>query len=277
MEQYLRRNRLSEVLDGLGIRALIYLAAAAWFTWLWGLGIPALLAGAALGTLGQLARTRWRRRAVARRERALRCRLGAELLLEELLLSEGREAHRGAAELLALRWPLTLLEAREDGALCRLDAETLLVQCLRMPQTSELSAGDLAAGQRAVRRAGADRGVLCALGKTPPKILAQAEQTAIPLRIISRDTLMALAMRTACATDEQLIALGRRRRRPAGKGGVLRLIFRRDKARRYFGCGLLMTLMFVATGIRVYAVPGLVCLTMAVMCCTGRGAADEPL
>ena len=100
--------------------------------------------------------------------------------------------------------------------MCRLEGETLLVQCLRMPQSSELSAGDLAAGQRAVRRAGADRGVLCALGKTPPKSLAQAEQTAIPLRIVSRDTLMALAMRTACATDEQLIALGRRRRRPAG-------------------------------------------------------------
>ena len=51
MEQYLRRNRLAALADGLGALAAIYAGAALWFVWLWGLGAPALLAGAALGTL----------------------------------------------------------------------------------------------------------------------------------------------------------------------------------------------------------------------------------
>lgn len=275
MEQYLRRNRLSEVMDGLGARALIYGAAVAWFLWLWGLGVPSLLAGLALGTLGQMARTRWRRRTVARREKALRCRLGAELMLEEMLLSEPKEAHFRAALLLLERWPVELQSVREEGALCRQGEETLLVMCLRMPPEGELGAGDLAAAQRAVKKCGAERGVLCVLGKTPPKALAKAEQTAIPLRIVGRETLLELAGRMSPATDEQLVALGKRRRKLASRGGVLRLIFRRDKARRYFAYGLVMTLLYVLTGVRVYAVPGMACLTMAVMCRTGRSGAEE--
>lgn len=273
MEQYLRRNRMSEWLDGLGMLALLYGAALLWFVWLWGLGIPALLAGVSLGTLMALARLRLRRSRVARREKALRCRIGAEMLLEDMLLSEAREAHSRAARLVAEKWPVTLQTVTEDGVLCLQGEEQLLILCVRTPPEGELGAGDLAAAQRAVRKHSANRGILCALGKTPPAILAKAEQTAVPLRIIRRDTLMELAGRLYPATDAQLVALGKRRRKPA-PGGVLALIFRRDKARRYFGYGLMMTLLYVLTGVRFYAVPGMVCLTMAILCRTGRSAEE---
>ena len=100
MERYLRRNRLAEVLDGLGLGLLFCLLATGWFTWLWGLSAPSLLAGAALGTLLWTARSQWRRRTVARREKALRYRIGAELMLEAMLLAEAKEAHQQAAQLL---------------------------------------------------------------------------------------------------------------------------------------------------------------------------------
>lgn len=274
MEQYLRRNRLSEVIDNLGMTCLMYVLAAAWFIWLWGVTVPSLLAGAALGTLMQLGRRRLRSRHVQRREKALRCRLGAELMMEEMLLSEAPEAHRQAAKLLMQRWPLAICAVGEDGAVCRQGEETLLIQCLRMPQDGALSTGDLASAQRAVRRCGADRGILCVLGRSPAQVLARAEQTPVPLRIIRRETLMALAARMAPATDEQLVALGKRRRKPAGRGSVLQLVFRRDKARRYFLYGLAMVVLYVLTGVRVYAVPGMICLTMAVMCRTGRSGED---
>ena len=74
MERYLRRNRLAETLDGLGLRALFFLLATGWFIWLWGLNVPALLAGAALGILLCTARREWRKRTVHRREKALRGR-----------------------------------------------------------------------------------------------------------------------------------------------------------------------------------------------------------
>lgn len=265
MERYLRRNRLSEALDALGMGALLYMLAAGWFIWLWGLNLPSLLAGAALGTLFWLARSQWRRRTVHRRERALRSRLGGEMLLETMLLSEAKEAHFHAAVLLAEKWPIRMLSVKEEGVLCRQGEETLLIQCIRMPADGELSAGDLLSAQRAVKRLPADKAVLCVLGKVSPKIAARAEEASVPLRIIRRDTLLTLAGQYAPATDEQLIELGKRCK-PAEHGHMLRLIFRPDKARRYHLYGMGMLIIYVLTGSRLYAVPGMACLTMAVMC-----------
>ena len=265
MEQYLRRNRLSEALDALGMAALLYALAAGWFIWLWGLSLPALIAAAALGTLLWTARSQWRKRTVHRREKALRSRLGGELMLENMLLSEAKEAHFHAAVLLAERWPLLMRSVKDEGVLCHQGDETLLIQCLRMPADGELSMGDLLAAQRAVKRLQADKAVLCVLGKVPPKIAARAEEASVPLRIIRRETLLALAGQYAPATDEQLIELGKRRQ-PTERGHMLRLIFRADKARRYHLYGLGMLIVFILTGARLYAVPGMACLTMAVMC-----------
>ena len=265
MEQYLRRNRLAETLDALGMAILLYLLAVGWFVWLWGLSLPAMIAGGALGTLFWLARTEWRKRHVHRREKALRSRIGGELLLETMLLSEAREAHFHAAVLLAERWPIAMQSVKEEGVLCRQGKEMLLIQCIRMPAEGELSMGDLLSAQRAVKRLNVDKAILCVLGKVSPKIAARAEEATVPLRIISRETLLSLAERYAPATDEQLIELGKRRR-SLQQGNIVRLIFRRDKAKRYHLYGLGMLIIYVLTGARLYAVPGMVCLTMAVMC-----------
>ena len=270
MERYLMRNRLSEVLDGLGLRALLFLLATGWFTWLWGLNVPTLLAGAALGTLLCTARREWRRRTVHRREKALRSRIGAELMLEDMLMAEPKEAHFRAALLLAEKWPITLQALKEEGVLCRQGEETLLIRCIPMPEDGELSVGDLLAAQRAARRVKAARAILCPLGKASPKVLAKAESALMPLRIIPRSTLLGLAGQYAPATDEQLIALGQRKRRLTGQGSVVRLIFCPGKARRYHLYGQGMLLLYLLTDLRLYALMGLTCLTMAVMSRWGR-------
>lgn len=274
MERYLRRNHVSEFMDGLGLCALLYGLALLVFVWLWGLGSPALLAGGALGTMLWMLRARWRRRTVARREKTLRSRLGAELMLESMLLADAREAHFRSALLLAERWPVVLQSVKETGVLCRQGEETLLVQCLRMPEDSALSAGDLLSAQRAARLLKADRAVLCVLGKVPPKIAARAEQGAVPVRIIRRETLLTIAGQLAPATDEQLVELGKRKRRFSQQGSVLRLMLQRDKARRYHLYGLAMLVLYLVTGGRLYAVPGMLCLTMSVLCRTGKAGAD---
>lgn len=274
MERYLRRNRLSELLDGAGLCALMYLLAGMWFIWLWGLNGASMLAGGALGTLLWTARSQWRKRTVARREKALRSRLGAEIMLESMLMAETKEAHFCAALLLAERWPITMQSVKEEGVLCRQGTETLLVQCIRIPEDGELGVGDLLSAQRAVRRVKAERAVLCVLGKTSAKVAARAEQALVPLRIIRRETLLALAGQYAPATDEQLIELGKRKRRPSGQGSMASLIFRRDKAKRYHLYGLGMLVLYIFTGVRLYAVPGMVCLTMAVMCRTRRSGGE---
>lgn len=265
MERYLRRNRLSEVMDGLGMGALLWGLGTLWFVWLWGMNVPSLLAGAALGTLLWTARSQWRRLTVQKREKTLRSRLGAELMLEAMLLAEEKEAHFRAALLLAEKWPITLQSVKSEGVLCRQGEETLLLRCVRIPPEGELSQGELLTAQRAVRRVQADRGVLCVLGKASPKILARAEEAIVPLRIIPRETLLALAGELSPATDEQLISLGQRRKRPA-QGSLRKLVFRREKARRYHLYGQTMLVLYILTGARIYAVPGMVCLTMATLC-----------
>ena len=116
-----------------------------------------------------------------RRETALRCRIGGELLLEKMLLSEAKEAHFQAALLLEEKWPLRMQRITADGALCRQEkpsggAETLLVQCVRMPPEGELSIGQLVEAHRAMQRQQANRVVLCVLGKAPPRVIARAER-----------------------------------------------------------------------------------------------------
>lgn len=269
MERYLRRNRLSEVMDEIGLCVLLFFVGIMWFTWLWGLNAASLLAGTALGLLLWTARSQWRKRTVARREKALRSRLGAELMLEDMLMAEPKEAHFRAALLLAEKWPIIMQAVKEEGVICRQGQETLLIQCIRMPSDGELGAGDLLSAQRAVRRVKADRAVLCVLGKASAKIAARADMALVPLRIIRRETLLELAGRYAPATDEQLIELGKRKRRP--QGSMADLAFRRDKAKRYHLYGLGMLVLYIVTGVRLYAVPGMVCLTMAVLCRTRRG------
>ena len=271
MEQYLRKNRFGTWMDGLGLRLAIQLTAIMWFVWLWGLALPSVTAGMALGLMGQMALTLYRRCTVVRRERALRYRLGGEMMLEDMLLAPARQAHFQAALLLGERYPLTLLRVTDDGTLCRYRDETLLVSCLRMPPENELGTADLAACQRACLEHGATRGILCPLGRVHPKTAAKAEQTRIPLRIIRRETLLDLAGQCSPATDEQLVALGQRRKRPATAGGFLRGLLQRDKAPRYMMYGTALMLLYVLTGSPLYPAPGAVCLTLGVFSRCGTG------
>ena len=273
MEQYLRRKRLSSVMDEMGLRALIALGTVMWFVHLWGLGMPALLAGLALGLMGQMALTRWRRRAVDRREQALRCQLGGEMLLEDMLLQPPRRAHFQAAMLLGQRYPLRLERVTEEGMLCQSGGERLLVCCLRKPPESEASPEDLLAVQRACKAHGASRCVLCLTCRCSAAARAWAETSAVPVRIISRETMLALAGQASPATDAQLISLGQRRNRPVPGGRVLRTILDRGKAGRYMFYGTAMVLLYVVTGLKWYPLPGLALVLLAV---TSRHLAREP-
>ncbi len=264
MEQYLRRSRLGSAMDDLGLRAVIALAAVLWFVYLWGLGIPAILAGLALGLMGQMALTRYRRRTVSHRETALRQRLGGEMLLEDMLLAPPRQAHFQAAMLLGQKHPLTMLRATEDGVLCRYGEETLLIACLRMTAEGAATPDALLPCLRACREHGAQRCVACVMGKCPTATLAWAEESKIPLRLIPREELLLLAGQASPATDDQLVVLGRRKNRHDRWKQLRSRMLRRDKARKYMLYGTMLLLVYVLTGLPYYPLPGLICLLLAV-------------
>lgn len=267
MEQYLQKGAFSAMMNTLGLRLFIALAALVWFIWLWGFSIPSVVAGAALGLLGQMAMTRVRRHFAIQREDAARRRLGGEMALEELLLLPVSQAHRLVAELLAVHYPLVLLSSDDDGTLCRLGRETLLVACLPKPADAELSCADITVLQRACRARRADRGVLCLACKASAKTESYAAAGRIAVRILHRDTLLSLLGQAAPATDEQLIALKARRKRLASAGGIADRLLHPAKARRYMLYGIGLMLLYVITGLRFYPIPAAICM--------GLGAASR--
>ncbi len=265
MQSYLRKARLSTLMDTLGLGLLLLALGIGWFVRLWGLGLPALVGGTALGILGQTGVGQLRRRTVARREAALRRRLGGELMLEDMLLAPARQAHFQAALLLGAEYPLTMERVTDEGMLCRSGEERLLVSCIPLPEEAEAGPGALAGVQRACRRHGVRRGVACVTGRVSPKTEAWAAEGCIPVKVIRRDALLRLAGAMSPATDAQLVALGQRKKRLA-PGGLRRSILRRDKAKTYMLYGLGLVLMYLVTGMKYYPVPGCVCLALAALC-----------
>lgn len=126
MERYLSRSPQAGWLDAVGLRLGILAGCEVWFFALWGVGLPAILAGGALAAMIFLALRLLKKRRVVRKEQALRRRIGGELALEELLLAPAKKAHFQVALLVSAKWPVVLLRVTEDGMLCRYGTETLL-------------------------------------------------------------------------------------------------------------------------------------------------------
>ncbi len=263
MQEFLRESRFREAVDGFGLSCLTAALCEGWFIFLWGVTLPALLSGAALTVLALLIRQKTRDGRLRRREQRLRRRLGGEMALEEMLFEPPRAAHAEAARLLAGRSALTLLAEREDGALCRLREEKALVSFCQIPQTASVGPAEVLALQRAVRACGAARGILCAPCAVAPAAAAQADGP-VPVTLIGRDTLIALLGRAHPATDGQLVALGKRKKRRGGPW--LPLILRPDRAGRYLTYGALLLAMHLLTGRGYYAYPGIVCTALAAAC-----------
>ena len=97
--------------------------------------------------------------------------------------------------------------------LCRYGTETLLVSCLALPPEESAEPAHLLAVQRACRRHRADRGVVCLTCKCSAAAKKYAEDNLFPLRLMEREELLALAGQAWPATDEQLVALGKRKKK----------------------------------------------------------------
>ena len=85
----------------------------------------------------------------------------------------------------------------------------------------------------------------------------------LPVRLITREQLIHLLGSASPATDRQLVALGKERKKQVPFKKVLRIIFQPDKARRYALYGLLLLFLYTLTGLPYYAVPGVICVSFA--------------
>ena len=96
MSPFDSKNRVATALDRLALRVLLFLLSVGYFFALWHSGAPSLLAGSALFALAMLTLLLLERRTLARRDRALRVRVGGAIALEELMLLPAAKAEAAA-------------------------------------------------------------------------------------------------------------------------------------------------------------------------------------
>ena len=129
--------------------------------------------------------------------------------------------------------------------------EKALVSFVQLPRKDAVTPAQVLSCQRAARALGAERAILC----LPCGIREDArEQAAAGPRVtfLSRERMIALFGAQAPVTNDQLVALGRR------------------KARRYALYGGLLLGLYLATGLLCYALPGLTCAFLAAACRCGK-------
>ena len=251
-------------MDGIGFHLAALTGSVGWFCFLWGLRPSALTAGMALYSLLLLLRRKIRDDYLNRREKALRAAIGGEMALDRLLLSPPHKAHFEIAVLLSLRWKLTLLQAAEDGVLCAYEGRRLLVSFAQISASGSVSAENVLKLQRDVKTLGADQGLCCAPCPIAPEARVQAANEP-RVAFLTREKLISLLGGENPATDDQLVALGRRKRaqRPVKWRAW---IFHPQRAKKYAWYGALLLFMYTLTRLIYYAVPGLVCVFFAVVC-----------
>ncbi len=266
MTPFEQKSRLGGRLDGIALRLLVLALCFLWFYRLWGMTVPALLAGLALCALLWRTLTLWQRRALTRREAALRAHIGGTLALESLLLCTPQEAALRAADWLASEHALEVLRPAGEGVLLRYGEETLLLLCLQHHPQHATSASDVLAASRACLAAPeAARCVLCSPGTFSPEARQVAESLEPPVRLIDGEHLCALAGRIAPAGDEQLVAMGKKQRKPFAWASLRPLVFSAQKARRYaaYGAGLLV--FYILTDRLYYLLPAGLCLLLSML------------
>lgn len=95
------KNRVAAALDRLALRVLLFVLSVGYFFFLWHSGALSLLAGSALFILAMLTLLLLERRTLARRDHALRVRVGGSIALEELMLLPAAQAEKRVCALLA--------------------------------------------------------------------------------------------------------------------------------------------------------------------------------
>lgn len=262
MQEYFLKNAFREKLDGVGFHLLVLLLCCGWFALLWGLRLQALLAGLSLYILCLLVLRKTRDHRLQQKEQKLRRRIGGEMKLESLLFLPGEEAHLETVLLLSLAESLSPERLVRQGILCRKEKERVLVSFLQVPACEKVTARDVLSLQQAARAEGAGQVLLCAPCGVESGAENQCEKE-VPVRILERDALIALFGAAAPATDQQLVQLGKSRKKALPFHRLWPLLFHPAKTRRYALYGGLLLFLYLLTGFLYYALPGLICIVLA--------------
>ncbi len=262
MESYRPKTALASAADHLLRVLLAWAAGVGWFVALWGLCLPALTAGTALGGLFWLCARLLGKKQVQKKEAVLRQTLGGELALEKLLLASPDEAAFQCVQWLQARTRLQI----ESGGLGMWDGETVLFRLFAQHPGTEISSQQVSETIRKARQAQVQRILLCTTAPLSSAACRLAETAEPSLRLVGREELIQLAGACCPATDEDLCRLKQCKPKRRSAREWLKIILHPSRAKRYFWYGVGLAALTLATGQRFYPIPAAVCLLLFAGC-----------
>lgn len=266
MQKYRPKTALAEISDRLLRAAAAAAAGIAWFIYLWGLCLPALTAGAALGAMLWLCVRQFSKQATRKREKQMRQMIGGELAIERLLLESPRKAAFQCALWLAPRYPLEMHKAVEWSVIGLLDGQKTCIRLIACHHSQKITAQQVVECAREARERQMEQTLLCLTAEASVDALSYAASFKPPIKIIQRSELIELAGYAHPATDEDLRSIGRQKRPRHSAQEWLAVVLDASRARRYlcYGAGLGTLTLF--TGSRYYPIPAVVCLGLYAAC-----------
>lgn len=234
------KNRVAAALDRLALRVLLFVLSVGYFFFLWHSGALSLLAGSALFILAMLTLLLLERRTLARRDHALRVRVGGSIALEELMLLPAAQAEKRVCALLAQ----TLGGNARDSVLTYAN-KTYLVRCAQTLSGSFVGEGDVLAAHRARIASETEFCILASTGGFSPSAQRAAEWMEPPVRLIAGRQLALLFGQQHPATDAEIARRARRQRTPFSRGRIRALALAPAKQGRYLLVAFLLTMLYL--------------------------------
>lgn len=266
MQKYRPRAPLASAADRV-LRMLVTTGLGiGWFVYLWGLSLPALIAGVAMGGLMWLCARMFGKKSTEKREKQMRRMIGGELALKRLLLLPSRHAAFQAALWIAPRIPVSMQRTAHWGVVGTLKGKTVLIRLIAQHESVPVNVQQIIEALRDMQSEKADSCILCLTAPATRDALDYAAGLDPPVRVFSREEMIDLAGLCCPATDEDLSRLARRKKTSRGARGWLAIVLDASRARRYFWYGLGLSALALLTGQTFYPLPAAICLMLFIAC-----------
>lgn len=266
MQKYRPKTLMAGLADKVFRIAVTCGAGMAWFIALWGVTLPALAAGMALGGLLWLCARQFTKKSTQRREKQMRRIIGGELALSRLLLLPSRHAAFQTALWIAPRYPMDIRKAIDWCVLGTLEERSAMIRLIAQHESVTITVQQVVECAREARAREIDRCVLCLTAPASKEALLYAANTDPPMEIVSRQELIDLAGLCSPATDEDLSRLGRQKRTQRSAREWLAVVLAPSRARRYFWYGAGLSALAALTGLSYYPLPAAVCMGLFIAC-----------
>lgn len=241
-------------------------AGIAWFVFLWGLSLPALCAGLALGAMLWLCARQFSKSATQKREVQMRRMIGGELALDRLLLEQPRKAAFQCALWLAPRYPLVMQNVVDWSVIGTLNERKTCIRLIARHKSQQINAQQIVECAREARKRSLDQTLLCLTAPVSSEALSYAAALDPPMRIIRREELMELAGYAHPATDEDLRLIGRQKKTRRSAQEWLAVVLDASRARTYFWYAAGLWMFALLTGSRYYPFPAAACSLLYAAC-----------